>query len=83
MIRGHGLLPLDANRTEEEHIDVVEVVKCPRVPAAATSSFFLLKFVANQHHNNNVSTVSTRVRMKRHDTCVSTVHATRETAMAS
>jgi hypothetical protein len=70
-VENHGLLPLDAQKMEEEHDDVMEVVICPRVPPSTTCSHVLLMFIAGQHHinNNNVSMVSTYAGIKHHDAC--------------
>lgn len=55
------------NIAEEEHNNVVVVIR-PHVPASATRSSMLLKFVSNQQRNNSssISTISTCAVMKCH-----------------
>lgn len=60
------------NTTEEEHIDTVEIVIRTHVPAAATCSLVLLKFIIDEHGSNRsgASTVSIRAGMKRREVSV-------------
>jgi hypothetical protein len=54
------------NASEEEHVDTVEIVICTHVPAAATCSLVLVKFIIDEHvsNRNGASTVSIRAGMK-------------------
>jgi hypothetical protein len=58
--------------TKEEHIDIVEIVKHPRVLAGTTCSCMIPKFFVDQHRNNSsdFSMVSTCVGLNHHDTSV-------------
>lgn len=67
---------------KEKHVDVVEVVERPHVPATATRSPVIFKFVADQHCNN-VFTVSTRAGMKLCDAGVLAPRGMRETTTTS
>lgn len=51
-------------------MDIVKIVKYPRVPAVATTcSAVLLKFIVDRHcsNGNNISTLSSHAGIKWHD----------------